>query len=407
MNKTVRILGTIVLVALLCIACDNGSTNSTTDLEGTWNASDGRIVTFTGKSFDFKNFGTTIYSGIFSVSGSTITFDESSLGVASGNFYVSGKNLTLSNHTWDNSVNGTYAKHTDGEEIATVLDGEWNASAPARSITLSGYNWVYAENGSPYSSGTWSTDFAVAYGSSGKLTLTINEISSGGAWVALPSDYQGVKENRVAVTINAEGTTMILSDAVLTTAGLWGTTEGTYTRGAAVDEEGSVSSGIIPDAIRGEFTGNMPIHSGTTPPDISGQFRADNFTLTGSSDKDYPIGSKFADLYIAFIKGADEKLSYRERQGTSESGSDDVVVEIVGSGDSFTAYFVTTGTADGITNKMSTVISGTLTDNGISNFYYAFVMLEKGPDPTNKLVPVNTYRIFKDGDGEAVRYTWR
>jgi len=56
---------------------------------------------------------------------------------------------------------------------------------------------------------------------------------------------------------------------------------------------------------------------------------------------------------------------------------------------------------------MSTLISGTLTSSGIINFHYAFVLLEKGSDPTNQLVPVNTYRIFKDSDGLAINNTWR
>jgi hypothetical protein len=55
---------------------------------------------------------------------------------------------------------------------------------------------------------------------------------------------------------------------------------------------------------------------------------------------------------------------------------------------------------------MSNFISGTLTSSGISDFHSAFIMLEKGPDPSNKLVAVNTYRVFKDGDNLAERYNW-
>jgi len=174
------------------------------------------------------------------------------------------------------------------------------------------------------------------------------------------------------------------------------------------EDEGTVSSGVIPDEIYNDFTGKMPIYTGTTPPDITGQYTANSITLVGSSISGDAIGSTtWADYYIAFIKGADGKLSYRERQGDSESGSDNVVVEIVGSGNNFTAYFVATGVSNGISTKMSTLISGTLTSSGISNFHYSFVLLEKGPDPQGKLIPVNAYRVFKDGDGQSPRYTWR
>jgi len=172
-------------------------------------------------------------------------------------------------------------------------------------------------------------------------------------------------------------------------------------------DEGTVSTGVIPDEIYGDFTGEMPVYSGTTPPDITGQYLANKLTLTGCNDSAFKIGDIFTNLYIAFIKGADGKLSYRESSSSSEAGSDDVVVEIVGSNNNFTAYFVTTGVSNGISTRMSTLISGTLTSSGIRNFYYSFVMLEKGPDPSKLLVSVNTYRIFKDGDGEASRYTWR
>jgi len=169
--------------------------------------------------------------------------------------------------------------------------------------------------------------------------------------------------------------------------------------------EGKVPSSIIPDAIRGTFETSMPIYSGTSPPDISGQYRANSLKLTGSSISGDKL-SAIADLYLAFVKKSNGKLSYREKQADGESGSDDVVVEVVGSNNNFTAYFEADGVSAGIRTKMSTVISGTFTSSGISNFSYGFVMLEKGYDPNNDLVPVNTYRTFKDGDGLAERYTW-
>jgi hypothetical protein len=90
-----------------------GNTPNISAFAGTWNASGGRSCTFTGNNFTYTVNGTTLYSGTFSVSGSTITFTIS-LGIASGNFTLSATTLVLSNHTWDNSVNGTYTKDTSG-----------------------------------------------------------------------------------------------------------------------------------------------------------------------------------------------------------------------------------------------------------------------------------------------------
>jgi len=185
------------------------------------------------------------------------------------------------------------------------------------------------------------------------------------------------------------------------------TPTGSITLYARWIQAGTPPPSIIPDEIRTQFETKMPIYSGTTPPDISGQYVANNFTLAGSSFSVDNIGEKYDDdQYIAFIRRADGKLSYRERIGTFEFGGDDMMVGIVGTGNSFTVYYIINRTSGGITTKESTIMSGTLTSNGIQNFNYAFIILEKGPDPQNQYMPVNSFRIFKDGDGLAEKYSW-
>jgi len=165
---------------------------------------------------------------------------------------------------------------------------------------------------------------------------------------------------------------------------------------------------VVPNEVREKIGNKMTFYTGTTPPDISGQYVADNFTLVSSSLSYDDIGSTgWYDQYIAFIRGSNGKILYKAREGTdSEYSSEDVVIDVVGSNNNFTAYFVLTGTSRGIKVKQSTVISGTWTSDGIRGFQYAFIMLEKGPDPSGVLVPVNTYRVFKDGDGLASKYSW-
>jgi len=173
---------------------------------------------------------------------------------------------------------------------------------------------------------------------------------------------------------------------------------------------GLVPNTIIPDDIKSSVEEKMPIYSGTTPPDISGKYIVSRIILIGSSlatDRDsISTGGSFYDLYIAFTKKANG-IFYRSEQGDIASGnSDDVTVDVVGQGNNFTAYFTEVGQTEGIRTKMSVVISGTMTSNGIKDFYYSFIMLEKGSDPYEKLVPVKTYRIFKDSDGLAEKYDW-
>ena len=168
---------------------------------------------------------------------------------------------------------------------------------------------------------------------------------------------------------------------------------------------------VIPSAISETFRKIMPIYTGTTPPDISGEYVCSPAILVGSSlpDDDVFFGEDdlFDDMYFAFIKEANGKYSYIEMQGEySSRESEDVTVVVVGTGNNFTAYFIATGESNDIPTKTATLISGTLTSEGIANFHYAFILLEKGDDLDGLLVPVNTYRIFVDGKDLAEREEW-
>ena len=44
--------------------------------------------------------------------------------------------------------------------------------------------------------------------------------------------------------------------------------------------------------------------------------------------------------------------------------------------------------------------------SGISNLYYAFIMVEKGSDPNHDLMEEGIFRVFKDKDGLSVNTTW-
>jgi hypothetical protein len=182
---------------------------------------------------------------------------------------------------------------------------------------------------------------------------------------------------------------------------------------------GLIPASVIPNSIRSNIESSMSINEGTEPPIIKGQYKSAFMILIGSSLSNDDIGSMYNGyepwpaIYVAFIEGPDGKLSYREKQGDETlSGSDDVAVEVVGKGNDFSAYLIAEGTFRNntcpysIRYKASTVISGTLTSDGIENFQYSFIMLEKSSDPSKCIVEVNTYRIFEDVDGLAEKVTW-
>jgi hypothetical protein len=172
--------------------------------------------------------------------------------------------------------------------------------------------------------------------------------------------------------------------------------------------EGEVPADVIPDIIRDEIEKYMPIYRGIDPPTINGQYLSNTIKLVGSSLRNDAIGStNWTSMYIAFKAGENGKLAFRSKENNiSQAESEDVTVQVVGTSNEFTAYFVAKGVSSDIETTQTTVISGKLTGDGITNYHYAFVMLEKGPDPDNVLVPVNTYRIFEESDGLTANYTW-
>lgn len=173
---------------------------------------------------------------------------------------------------------------------------------------------------------------------------------------------------------------------------------------------GKIPNAVIPQEIREQFQQYMPIYEGITPPDVTGAYLASPLQIVFTSDYQFDPGDLFAPQYFAFQdQTASGMATYSERQGSGVSEASEVY--IVGSGDNFTAYFISHTTLyddDGnlvATTTESNVASGTKTDAGISNYRYAFVMLDKY-DPTGIIMAVNDFRVFEDGDGLAIRYDW-
>ena len=98
-------------------------------------------------------------------------------------------------------------------------------------------------------------------------------------------------------------------------------------------------------------------------------------------------------------------LNYQYRQGGSINDKTEMIV--MGEGDKFTIFAVMNGsyTSFNATYKVAEIVSGTMTADGIKDFFSGSLMIEKN-DPDNQLMKVGTYRIFKDGDGLASPSSW-
>lgn len=174
----------------------------------------------------------------------------------------------------------------------------------------------------------------------------------------------------------------------------------------ALQEIGSASQ-VIPTEIRDEFSSKMKIYEGNTPPDITSEFIVSENKLKYSSDGASSDG--WADAYMSFYNKQGNTYEHKTKQESSNGVSEGYspYVAVIGSGNDFTAYFISTEHYDdGVTwATTSNLISGTMTASGIKNISHAFIMLEKN-DPNRKLMAVNAYRIFYDSNGLASFTDW-
>ena len=162
----------------------------------------------------------------------------------------------------------------------------------------------------------------------------------------------------------------------------------------------------IPQEYLSKMATHMPIYAGSTPPTIEGSFTSHPHEPVYTSDG-YSWSGGLADQIMNFTGQDKQKntINYEYRQ--SGSLSDKTQMVVMGEGDQFTIFAVMNGANASVnaTYKMAEIVSGTMTADGIKDFYTGILMLEKN-DPSNQLMKVGTYRIFKDGDGLASPSAW-
>ena len=167
---------------------------------------------------------------------------------------------------------------------------------------------------------------------------------------------------------------------------------------------------VVPSEIREKMDDYMPIYPGTNPPNIEGCYYIDPFETVYCEDQGnggFDPGDLVVSYYCLFQNQntSDNTIDFYGMSDSEQSEQGNGAF-ISGSGNNFTAFFNTEGTSSGISTKTALVISGTKTSEGIKDIYYAFVMVEKGEDPENKLMKEGVFRVFHDQDGLAVNATW-
>lgn len=170
---------------------------------------------------------------------------------------------------------------------------------------------------------------------------------------------------------------------------------------------GSIEN-VVPQEVRDQWGDYMPIYDGITPPNIEGCVFVDPFETVYTSDGGYQPGYVISPYFMHFYDQNSQAntINFEDVSNSGNSYDRGPGAFISGSGNNFTVFFNTEGSSNGIYTKQALVLSGTKTAEGIANFHYAFVMVDKGSDPNGTLMPVNAYRIFRDNDGLSVWTEW-
>jgi hypothetical protein len=156
----------------------------------------------------------------------------------------------------------------------------------------------------------------------------------------------------------------------------------------------------------------MKINVGNIPPIINGIYLLSPYLCVFENTSTLSIVGDTVDEYkIEFSNQNNTNLtiSYKTKDvtnpGVDSSASDSTF--ITGSGNSFTAYLLTSGTENNTYYTDVEIISGEITSNGISNFQQSLYLRSKVGDPTDTaLSAVGTILLYEmSADGTGTAYT--
>lgn len=161
---------------------------------------------------------------------------------------------------------------------------------------------------------------------------------------------------------------------------------------------------ILPQAILDDVKQKgMLVHGGSNPPYIEGFYVMDPMELLSrysEEDSRYVgqvINAYFFKFYDQNMENNTVMVDYTNKVGDLGTG---IGAFISGSSNKFTIFIESTGNDGGTDYKNIGILSGELNSNKeIKHLQYAIYLKEKNEKPgTTRLIPVNTGRIWIDGD---------
>lgn len=165
---------------------------------------------------------------------------------------------------------------------------------------------------------------------------------------------------------------------------------------------------ILPADVRKKMEQYMPINNGIHPPKVDGTFKVNPFECVFCEDGTFSKGYNYGTDIVRFSNQnmTNNTLDYDHYFTNKDESGSGPGCFISGDGNYFTAYFIVEGSTHGVYTKSAHIISGTVTESGIKDFYRGLVMLDKGNDPNGYVMKVGYFRVWKDGDALSEPTTW-
>lgn len=299
--------------------------------------------------------------------------------------------------------------NTDTGVIAT---GSSSATVDFPVIGIEEYNGVYYWTQTVNGVRTWLTDK-----NGDKIPVTaakpIIRVDYYGYWIisydnGVTFEYiLDANGNRVVMT-NCDCTTFFQSVSYQNGVLILVLVDGTVIRIVVEQEHDDRLDVVVPSDVQEKIIEHMPLYAGVNPPNVEGVYLIEPMVAVYCEDGQYEAGHKVIETVIRLSNQntKDNTIDYDDYEGTVQTATGKGAF-ISGSGNNFTAFFNTEGLYYGDTyTKTALVISGTKTDDGIRDLYYAFVMVEKDGPNVDRIMEEGIFRIFKDEDGLSVNTIW-
>lgn len=164
---------------------------------------------------------------------------------------------------------------------------------------------------------------------------------------------------------------------------------------------------VIPDTLQSQFfTAFGSIPEGPVPPKIEGSFVMGPKQRVSSNAGAFPLSVVEPNVYLRFL-GQHNGVVAIDLMDATETFTDTVFIQ--GNGQSFVVYFVENKEIDDfsvpVRIKQAVIMKGKVTNEGLADFRYATIVLEK-EDELGVLASPGFYYIYKDGDGTAEHHEW-